>query len=211
MKNNKNRWLRISGTAGVITPIIAFTCIILAISSYPGFSWRENALSDLGIQSGSTAPLFNYGLIISGLLALTFAVGLFQYIGERSVGKAGATVFILATVALTLIGVFPESSKPMHYYASVAFFFLVPVAMLVIVVASFQVNKPRLAWFALLTALIAAIPWILQFSVNYVPNVAIPETVSAISASVWSTVVGLGIIRTQRSKTEGTVMRRQSV
>lgn len=201
MKNNESRLLRLSGTAGILTPIIAFVCISLAISSYPSFSWTENALSDLGIQSGLTAPMFNYGLIASGLSALVFALGLFRYLGGRSLGKIGTALFILAAIALVSIGLFPESAEPMHYYASVAFFFLVPVALLAIVAAYLQLNKPKLAWFTLLMALIAAAPWILQFGLNYVPNVAIPETISAVSASAWSMVVGQDMIRKPRSKT----------
>jgi len=201
MKNNRSRLLRLSGMAGIVTPMVAFACISLAISSYPSFSWTENALSDLGIQSGLTAPVFNYGLIVGGLSALVFAVGLFRYLGGRSLGKIGTGLFILATIALVSIGLFPESMEPMHYYASVAFFFLVPVAMLAIVAAYFQLNKLKLAWFTLFVALIAATPWILQFGVKYVPNVAIPETISAVSASAWSIVVGQDMIGTPRSKT----------
>jgi hypothetical membrane protein len=205
MQNNRNSWLTISGAAGILTPIIAFTCIILAIISYPAFSWTDNALSDLGVQSGATASLFNYGLIVSGLCALAFAVGLFIYLGEKTLGKTGTSLFILATIALISIGMFPESAEPMHYYASVTFFFLVPVAMLVIVATCFQLNKPKLAGYTLFAALIAAAPWILQFTVSYVPNVAIPETISAISASAWSVVVGLIMIRNRSSKTEATI------
>lgn len=69
-------WLKISGVSGVLTPIVAFTLISLAIASYSEFSWTGNALSDLGIQEGATAILLNSGLIIAGILTIVFALGL---------------------------------------------------------------------------------------------------------------------------------------
>ncbi len=199
--SKRNPWLRPSGAAGVIAPAIAFTCIILAILSYPDFNWMSNALSDLGVQRGLTAPLFNYGLIVSGLLAVVFAVGMLSYLREKILGKAGAAVFILATIALVSIGLFPENVGPMHYYASVAFFLLVPVAMIFLVAGFYQLGRRGVAWFTLLTGLVAAVPWVLQFAVDYVPNVAIPETISAVSASAWSIVVGSIMLRKGGSKT----------
>ncbi len=197
----KNSWLKLSGAAGVITSIIAFTCISLAILWYPDFSWTNNALSDLGVQIGLTTSLFNYGLIVSGLLALVFAVGMFFYLREKILGEAGAAVFILAALALVSIGLFPENVEPMHYYASVAFFLLVPVAMLFLVAGFYQLGRRGVAWFTLLAGLVAAAPWVLQFAVDYVPNVAIPETISAVSASTWSIVVGSIMLRNVGSKT----------
>jgi len=48
--NSKNvAWLKISGVSGIVTPIVAFTFISLAIVYSPQFSWTENALSDLGV------------------------------------------------------------------------------------------------------------------------------------------------------------------
>ena len=71
-------WLRISGACGGLTPVVAFVCIFLAIVSAPGFSWAESALSDLGVVAGVTSVLFNYGLIVSGILGFIFATSLFR-------------------------------------------------------------------------------------------------------------------------------------
>jgi hypothetical membrane protein len=37
--------------------------------------------------------------------------------------------------------------------------------------------------------LIAAVPWILEFTIRYAPNVAIPETVSALAIAAWAIVL----------------------
>ena len=194
MVSRKTAWLKTSGICGILTPIIAFTCILLAISYSPSFSWTQNALSDLGIQSGITAPLFNYGLISGGITALIFASGLFSFLGDKLLGKIGATVFTLTTVALIAIGVFPENVKPMHFYVSVAFFMLFPIAMLLIGAVFMLANRKQLGWFTFVAAVIAAVPWVLQFTVPYVEGVAIPETISAVSASMWAIVLGYKMI-----------------
>ena len=62
---------RISGVCGVLTPVVTFVFISLSIASAPEFSWMENALSDLGVMPGATSALFNYGLIVSGILVLS--------------------------------------------------------------------------------------------------------------------------------------------
>ena len=118
----RNSLLKISGICGILTPLVAFGCILLSIAYAPSFSWTDNALSDLGVMPNPTAILFNVGLITGGILAIAFAVGLFSFFKGTSAGRAGALLFLIDCLALTAIGVFSENSKPMHLYASVAFF-----------------------------------------------------------------------------------------
>lgn len=146
MSLKNNIWLRISGICGIVTPLVVFTCISLAINYSPQFSWTENALSDLGVQEGVTAPLFNYGLITSGFLALIFATGVFNLIQTSTLRKIGATVFALDTIALTAIGVFPENAKPMHFYASVTFFLLFPTSMFILTATLLQQRQVKLVF-----------------------------------------------------------------
>jgi len=134
MSRNKNVWLKFAGISGILAPLIAFTCIALAIASSPKFSWTENALSDLGAQEGLTAIAFNSGLILGGILALIFAFGLFIFMQGKLTGRISAFLFILDILALTAIGVLPESVEPMHYYASIVFFVLFPSSMFLFVV-----------------------------------------------------------------------------
>src|ERR1700690_511058 len=96
---------KIGAIAGIMSPVLGFSCILAAIASYSAFSWTNNALSDLGIIPGVTSLLFNFGLIGSGFLALLFAaLGLFNYSGEKLVGKVGVGSFEAATIALIGIG-----------------------------------------------------------------------------------------------------------
>ena len=187
---------RIGAATGILAPILAFTCILTAIASYPQFSWTNNALSDLGIIPDITGQLFNFGLYASGLLAFNFALfGLFTYLGKSWVGKIGAAVFAAATLALIAIGVFNESYSGTHDAVSVAFFVLIPISMFVITCAFWLAHQGRMAVFTALTGVAAALPWILLFAFNYVPNKAIPEFVSALVVSAWTIILGYKMLK----------------
>jgi hypothetical membrane protein len=202
-------WFRISGVCGILTPIIAFVCISLAIYLAPEFSWTENALSDLGVMSGATAPLFNYGLIVSGILGFIFSTSLFRMMRFFEVlsadgkphlliyrGLGGALLFSLACLALIAIGVFPESVRYAHFLASVAFFVLMLGALLRFGIGFLQVKQKPLAAFTLLLGVIGAVPWLLLFVVPYVSGVAIPELIAAVAGSVWAAVFGSKMLKT---------------
>jgi hypothetical membrane protein len=158
----------------------------------------DNALSDLGVVEGFTAAIFNSGLVVGGVLALIFAVGLFKS-QTTSLGKAGALTFILATISLTAIGAFPENVKPIHYYVSVAFFALSPIALMVLCAAFAFVGKKKLGLFTFLTALFAAAVWIIHWTVGFGANVAIPEALSALAASIWAITLGFEMLK-ERSR-----------
>jgi hypothetical membrane protein len=187
---------RFGAATGILAPIVAFTCILIAIASYSSFSWTSNALSDLGVVAGITGLLFNFGLCATGLLALNFAVfGLFSYVGKTWVGKIGSVAFAAATVALIAIGVFNEHYSGTHYAVSVAFFTLMPISMFIITCAFLLDHRARMAIFTVSTGVAAALPWILLFAFKYVPNVAIPEFVSGLIVSAWTIILGYKMLK----------------
>jgi hypothetical membrane protein len=173
--------------AGIATPIVAFISILTAIATYPQFSWTDNALSDLGVVAGVTGPLFNFGLVSAGILGFIFAsLGLFIYFEKSQIGKIGSAIFAAATIALICIGIFNENYSPTHYIVSVAFFMLAPIALFILTGAFYRNHQRRIAVFTVSIGVTAAIPWILEFIIRYVPNVAIPETISALAVSIWA-------------------------
>jgi hypothetical membrane protein len=195
LKTGNALWLRLSAACGVLSPVVAFTCISLAINSAAEFSWAEDALSDLGVMSGITAPIFNFGLIVSGLLGFVFALGVFAYLGESVVSRAGAFVLVLAMAALTAIGVFSENVRPVHYLVSVAFFVFLPISMLIFTGAFWLREQVRMATFTLVATFAAAAPWVLLLLVQYVSGVAVPEAASGLVAAVWAVVVAYNMFK----------------
>jgi hypothetical membrane protein len=192
-------FMRAGAIAGVIAPILGFACILLAIASYAQFSWTNNALSDLGVVSGLTGSLFNFGLVAAGALAFIFAaLGLSCFAGKCWIGKLGAAVFCAASVTLFCIGIFNESYSPTHYLVSVAFFTLAPMALFILTCTFFLTRQRGIATFTLAIAIAAALPWILEFTVNYVSGFAIPETLSGLAISAWVIALTTKMLRIHR-------------
>ncbi len=186
---------RIGASSGIVAPIIAFICILSAIASYPQFSWTNNALSDLGVVPGITSSLFNFGLLAAGILAFNFAIfGLFTYFGKSWVGKIGSAVFAAAALALIAISVFNEHFSPTHYIVSVAFFTFAPIALFILTAAFWLCHMRGLAGLTVAIGVAAALPWLLLFAFNYVPNVAIPEFISGLAVSGWAIVLGVRML-----------------
>jgi hypothetical membrane protein len=192
--------MKVAGICGIAAPIIAFVCILTAISSWSQFSWTNNALSDLGVQPGATAAVFNVGLVSCGVLCMAFSTGLFRLVGKRLLGKAGVFLFVLACVFLVAIGVFNENFRPIHYDVSVGFFVSLPISVLVLVGALWLMGERKLSAFSLALGLAAAVPWVLQFTVPYVSNVAIPEFASGLAGAIWAIVLSAKMLRKSRSK-----------
>lgn len=189
---------RIAAFTGILAPIIAFTCILIAIAIHSQFNWINNALSDLGVISGITGPLFNFGLYACGFLALNFAVfGLFSYFRTNWIGKIGAAVFAAATITLICIGIFNESFSPTHYVVSVTFFVLLPISLFIITTAFGLAHQAKMAIFTIIIGIAAATPWILYFTLHYVSGVAIPEFVSALAGAIWIITLGYKILTAQ--------------
>jgi len=186
--------LKIAGLCGVTSPIIMLTFILLAIFHSPWFSWAENALSDLGVR-GIAAILFNFSLIIGGLLTLLFAIGLREILLGRTIGHVGALFLIQAAANLCAIGVFPETAGALHIYVSVSFFTLLQISLFLIGAALMKEPPERnLGLFTFLAGIVAVIVWIVAVIVWIVPwggGVAIPEMLASLPVSVWSIVLGI--------------------
>ncbi len=189
---------RVSAIIGLIAPIVTFACISGAILSWSEFNWVNNALSDLGVQAGITAPLFNTGLVVGAILFLGFALGLFSF-SKHIVGKAASMLFVLACISLIAIGIFNEHFSPTHYIVSVMLFVFLPLSLLTFTADFWLEGKRKLSVFTLVLALIAAAVWVLQLTVNYVPRVAIPEAISGVAGAMWVWVLSYYMLKKNKA------------
>jgi len=186
---------RIGAVAGIAAPVVAIACIFLTIFTYRAFSWTNNALSDLGVIEGLTSVVFNIGLVLAGVLSFVFAsLGLFSFAGGR-LGKVGSAFFAVSSLALVCIGVFNETFSPTHYLVSVIFFVSAPVALFILTCAFYRSHSRGTATFTVGVGVAAAIPWILEFIIKYVPNVAIPEAISGFAVAAWALFVSSKILK----------------
>ena len=138
--------------------------------------------------------LFNFGLIIGGVLCLFFALGLYLIFKNSKLGRISSFFFILACFFLIAIGLFPENVKPIHYIVSVGVFLFLPISLFLISSSFYFDGQLSWAFFTVLIAIIAAMPWILYISTNFFKAVAIPEIISGLAASTWIIILGLKMI-----------------
>jgi hypothetical membrane protein len=159
---------------GLAGPLVAFFFIALSIGLSPGFSWQENALSDLGHATrSSVAPWFNFGLFFAGFLVVVYAVTVL------AVHARFASYGLLASaVLLQLVAVFDEVYGGLHFFVSVLFFISFGLASLV-----FAVEKR--SFVALVAFVIGLCSWAFYFAGLYGGGIAIPEAISSAAAVSW--------------------------
>jgi hypothetical membrane protein len=179
---------RIAGICGILIPVVIFFCIGLSLASSPWFTWTQHALSDLGI-SKNTDILFNYGMVIGGILSLIFSLGLITILSK----KTGAYILAFSSVALIGIGLFPETVFTLHFITSASFFVLLTIALLIIGLTIKQTPFERsIGLAALVLALIAIGSTTTLF---HVEGIAIAEAFSCFPAFVWCLIVGVKMAR----------------
>lgn len=198
----KIKILRSAGFSGVAAPLLGFTMILLSIRSSPWFSWTKNALSDLGV-SGPGSLIFNYGLVLTGVLAIVFSLGLYELAESCLAGRLGFLLFIAGNVFLSGIGIFPETSGRIHYYVSVAFFVSIPLSMLALGISIKRRGMKKFGRFSLASGSVAAVVWLPRWS-----SAAIPEALSAVAMGLWSSVFGLWMLRISMGQGKTRLMSR---
>jgi len=179
---------RVAGICGIFIPVVIFASLGLSIASSPWFTWTQNALSDLGIQA-NTAAIFNYGMILGGILTLIFSLGLIKILSN----KTGAYLISVSSVAFIGIGLFPETFFVLHFITSALFFILLTIALLIIGLTIKQNPFERsMGSLAFVFALIAIGSTIFLF---YLEGIAISEALSCFPAFVWFLIIGVKMIR----------------
>lgn len=182
--------LRITGLAGicgVLVPIVVFTSIWLSMSGGSWFRWTHNALSDLGIE-GISAFFFNNGIILGGILAFVFSLGLAKTLSN----KTGAYLLAISSLALIGAGVFPKTIFALHYVSSAAFFVLLTIALFTIgITMKHDQFDKALGVAAIIFALFACSSPIFLTFLN---GIAIPEAIVCFPAFLWCMTYGLKMI-----------------
>lgn len=192
MKFVKKISTNISGVCGILSPLIGFFLIFLSISLHPGFSWADNALSDLGAIWTVYNTVFNLGMILTGIVGLPFAVNL-PKLTHGKIGSVGVLIFGLALISLISIGVFPEGTSP-HHFVSVAFFSLGALGLTVLGID--ELKGRRWAWSAFLLSIVTSglTSFLLLTTIPYDLGAAIPEMIGAITFSEFSIVYGIRLL-----------------
>lgn len=181
---------KIAGACGVISQLVGVSMLLVAVSQSPWFSWTESYLSLLGVE-GSARVLFNWGLILTGLLSLVFAIGLRRNLLLSRLGQVGVVSLILASIAMSAIGIFPSSADLSHDLASVLFFVFVILALLVIAVATLMVAKRGWGLLSLAAGVLILAFWLVPWPWR---GGAIPQLLFCLPWSLWTIVFGVVLL-----------------
>ena len=193
--------LQAAGACGILAPIIALSCISLAILYSPGnFSITQNWLSDLGgmsyaqisrpsVTSPTTIMLFQSGLVLAGILGIIFSLGLF--VDNRApLFRLGAVCALLGAAALAGVGLFSEPLGIIHTVVSFAFGILITAAMFLVGGSLVGSSSKRLGVFSIILG-VPALVGISQFSSAR----GVAEVVLATAAGLWLAAFGIRMLK----------------
>lgn len=192
---------RVAAICGILGPVVGFGSIgVAVVLSASWFNWFDHALSDLGnpIRLGGfhgtpglnpAAPIFNSGMIITGVLALFFALQLvlIQRTQKSLVGMTGGILCTIAMLCLAGVGVFHELLVLGHVITALGFFFGIMLGSIIYGVALLWTPASRLLGsLALAMGIIMLVTLALMFG-GLLPfaGAAIPELVLAVAAFAW--------------------------
>ncbi len=169
--------LRYTGLAAFLG---GWVVILAAISRNPWFVFTENAFSDLGNPMANDPWLFNYGMMLNGLLIVVYGFYL-VHVSFSKTSSVGGGFMMITGVFLVLIGAFPEGSQN-HFFVSVWFFTQGALTVLTWGLALYRDARwSRVGWVFLalslggsLLALI--VPW---------PSIAVVEAYGILIMDVW--------------------------
>ena len=175
--------LRRAGTyLGVVALAVSVLGIGTAIALAPWFSPTADALSDLGVPGEASAPAFNAGLIVGGLLGTGFALRLWPDAPGR-LGRAGVGILAVSFLCLSLIGVFPTPHE-YHLAVSVAFFALFTYGLFVYGSADALAGCVRTGVGTVWLGIGHVTVWVV-WAVAGTEGLAVPETVGAALLGIW--------------------------
>lgn len=195
--------LRIAGACGIASAVVAVCLETLAIYYSPvTFSFTQNWLIDIGgmsytaffnvarpeVSSPTTILLCLSGLIVAGILAIIFAIGLF-YQAYSPLWRLGAIFAIMGAAALCAMGIFPEPAGVVHIVAAYAFGLLVPTAMLLIGGALVPPEK----WSGGFSITLGIVALAGTSMMSY--GRSIPEFVLLFAVSLWAIAFGVRMLR----------------
>lgn len=175
--------MKVTYFLGPLALITTWITIICAIVANPWFNLYENALSDLGAVNLETNYIFNYGLILAGILFGTYSSSL-EKITKNRISSVASGIALIAAAHLIMIAIFP-SGTILHRFVSLEFFLLVAITIFFIAVAFYvdgEKGYSSLSLAIFLTGILGStlIEW---------PSTALLEVYNIILITIWTIMI----------------------
>lgn len=174
-----------SVAVGVVGVLVSFVAILTAVGVATWFSWRTNALSDLGVSVGIARPIFNYGLIATGAIALGFVPALWNTADHRA-HRVAVVPFVVAMVGVAGVGLFP-SDQPLHAPAAITAYLAFMATPAVYGIGDLLVGARRRGIVTIASALAHLGFWVVWATTltDTLPGLAVPEFVGSTLFNAW--------------------------
>lgn len=190
---------RATTAAGLLAPVVTLGAIFLATLLSPTFGWTTEPLSHLGSAGEPTRPLFNYGLILGGLVSVPFAHRLLSTARNR-LELVGSGAFVLTGSAMALVGVFPMGTDH-HLPAAVSFYALLSASTWLYGGGNLRAGDRRLGWTTVGLGVCNLLAWVVYVAVFASSlSLALPELVGALALGGWTAGTAIRLYRVSRSR-----------
>ena len=152
------------------------------------FSWRSNALSNLGVTSTdvgtqATVVLFNGGLIAGGVIGLAFGYALLQAASTR--GEIAVLGLLGLTLAsMSLVGVFPQGTAP-HFPVAASFYLLITVSLVANALVRARAGERTPAAVSAVAGITNIGTWVVWLAAGTPWGLAVPEILGALAFGAW--------------------------
>ena len=187
---NKEKCAALGAILGIII-FIAFT--LIAIVLYPNYNQETQYLSALGAKEPS-AMLFNFGLMVGGLLSIPFFLYLKKFLGKTKTAITGTILLLASSISLMGIGFFP-SGEELHTPIALLFFLLILIGVFLVSKTIFSSrNFPKkLAYLGFGFVVIELISGLLAFR-------PIHQKITVLAYCIWVTVIAIQVIKLAEKK-----------
>ena len=182
---------RVAAASGILGHLLTFAFIFLAISVSPWFTWTDYALSNLGDLARSSAPLFNGGLIVGGIILIFFVSGFGVRAKASVLGTIGTALLFASAVGIIGVGIFPMNFLLPHTVFAVAVFLSNSIALFIFgAVFALRRSTRLLGTISVVLGVVASLVWFLPWGTG----IAIPEFIASLAAYLWILVMCVRLI-----------------
>lgn len=158
---------------GLLGIVLFWLIVLVSVILNPWFIFTRDAFSDLGGPQANASYIYNYGLVMLGVMLFLFSLWLASR-AEDKLGLIGASWLMIASIFLSLIGIYPSGTRP-HTFISSWFFIHSWLSMIPFLIQGFlSKNKKDVIVFSSLFILSLLIAYIVEIFVGW-PSVAVLE------------------------------------
>ena len=172
------RIINIARYLGLTAALTAWITIYTSIYYNPWFNLFKHALSDLGTSDAFSPWIYNYGLILTGLILMLYSPYL-VYISRNKIEAVGGGYVLIGGLFLILIGIFPGGTRP-HVFVSTYFFIQMGIAILTMGIGSVLDRRRLYSLSCILIFILMLIGGFIDW-----PSVAIQEIYEVILLNIW--------------------------